>query len=157
MARQQRSAAELRMMLLMTDADLAVVCAAAAEGIDGPFLIDTFREMYEGVRANHEREAALRKDALRRLGVKPSHPAFVDGDWSQLADFDVVADGLRYEYPEFMVGDDPSEALYELLCRPQATLGEVRLKTWRDAASWCASHTSGDPVDAALLADDVPF
>jgi hypothetical protein len=70
--------------------------------------------------------------------------AFADGDRTLIPGFDVMADGLKYEFPQFD-NDDPAEAVFEYLQRDAIRLRPAPV-VYRDALELVA----GEPAAVAV-------
>lgn len=143
--------------------------ATIERGIDWP----SARSLYDSMRADelakHDRATEFRREAYRRLSgdehggrFKAGHRhEFGGGDYTTIPGFDVVAESLRAEYPEF-IGDDTAAAdLWEVITSP-APEAPVAADTMRRALERADVECPGAPGsardlisirDAAVLAD----
>jgi excisionase family DNA binding protein len=100
--------------------------AAIERGIDWP----SARSLYDSMRADelsaHDRLVEFRREAYRRLSgdehggrFKVGHrKEFNGGDHTTIPGFDVVADGLRAEYPELLGAETAAAELWDTLTTP---------------------------------------
>lgn len=100
--------------------------AAVERGIDW----SSARSLYDSMRAEelaqHDRQAEFRREAYRRLSgdehggrFKVGHrKEFNGGDHTTIPGFDVVAESMRAEYPEFLGAETAAAELWDMLTTP---------------------------------------
>ena len=130
-------------------------------GISWSDVCDAYHELRASQREGCEHENALRQRAWEKMVTPGSHPfwrhgfyvrwprAFAEGDRTLIPGFDVVADGLSYEFPELRGENDPAATLYDILCKPYVRMPD-RDKTWQQAFDQVAALAVASKRDAAV-------